>query len=49
MVDQNGMAQCNAGFVGTATILAGSGAVGMMNPDQGSQFKVFGSAKLTCP
>jgi hypothetical protein len=48
-VDQNGMAQCNAGFVGTATILAGNGSVASMNPDGGSQLKVFGSAKLTCP
>jgi hypothetical protein len=49
VVDQNGVAQCHTGFVGTATILAGNGAVGTMNPDGGSQLKVFGSAKLTCP
>jgi len=47
-VDQTGLAQCNSGFVGTATILAGNGGV-TMNPDGGSQLKVFGSAKLTCP
>jgi hypothetical protein len=48
-VDQNGVAQCNVGFVGTATILAGNVLSTSMNPDGGSQLKVFGSAKLTCP
>jgi hypothetical protein len=48
-VDQTGMAQCNSGFVGTATILAGKPASAMMMPDTGSQLKVFGAAKLTCP
>jgi hypothetical protein len=48
-VDQNGLAQCNAGFVGTATILAGNVASMPMNPDGGAQLKTFGSAKLTCP
>jgi hypothetical protein len=48
-VDQNGLAQCNSGFVGTATILAGKPASVMVMPDTGSQLKVFGSAKLTCP
>jgi len=47
-VDANGVAQCNSGFAGTATILAGNGGV-TMNPDGGSQLKVFGSAQLTCP
>jgi len=47
-VDQNGVAQCNSGFVGTATILAGKGGV-TMNPDGGSQLKIYGSATLTCP
>jgi hypothetical protein len=46
-VDQTGVAQCNSGFVGTATILAGNGAV-TMNPDGGSQLKIYGSATLTC-
>jgi hypothetical protein len=49
IVDETGLAQCNPGFVGTATILAGTGASIMGNPDSGSQLKVFGSAKLTCP
>jgi hypothetical protein len=48
-VDQNGVAQCNIGFVGTATVLAGTAASTPMNPDGGSQLKVFGSAQLTCP
>jgi hypothetical protein len=49
-VDQNGLAQCLPGWVGTAYIMAGSGLTATsMNPDAGSQFKVFGSAKLTCP
>jgi hypothetical protein len=47
-VDQTGVAQCNSGFVGTATILAGNGGA-TMNPDGGSQLKIFGSATLTCP
>lgn len=48
-VDQNGLAQCNAGFVGTANILAGNVASMPMNPDGGAQLKTFGAAKLTCP
>jgi len=48
-VDQTGMAQCNPGFVGSATILAGKPSSAMMMPDIGQQLKVFGSAKLTCP
>ena len=48
-VDQNGLAQCNIGFVGTATILAGNVASMPMNPDEGAQLKTFGSARLTCP
>jgi len=48
-VDQNGLAQCNPGFVGTANILAGNVASMPMNPDGGSQLKTFGAAKLTCP
>jgi hypothetical protein len=49
IVDQNGVAQCGLGFTGTATILAGKGSAAPMNPDGGTQLKVFGSAKLTCP
>jgi hypothetical protein len=48
-LDQSGMAQCNPGFAGTATILAGTQSSVMVNPDQGQQLKVFGSAQLTCP
>jgi hypothetical protein len=47
-IDQNGVAQCLAGFVGTATILAGQGAPGT-NPDGGMTLKIFGAARLTCP
>ena len=49
-VDQNGLAQCNSGFVGTATVLAGT-AISMtpILPDSGAQLKVFGLARLTCP
>ncbi|HEY6770357.1 MAG TPA: hypothetical protein VI386_36905 [Candidatus Sulfotelmatobacter sp.] len=46
-VDQNGVAQCQAGFNGTVTILAGQGKVTM--PDTGEQLKIFASARLTCP
>jgi hypothetical protein len=48
-VDQTGMAQCNSGFVGTVTILAGKPSSVMGMPDTGFPLKVFGSAKLTCP
>ncbi len=48
-LDQNGAAQCNPGFVGTATILAGTQSSVMVNPDRGPQLKVFGAAQLTCP
>ena len=48
-VDQTGVAQCNAGFVGTAIVLAGKPSSMMVMPDTGSPLKVFGSAKLTCP
>lgn len=48
-VDQTGTAQCNSGFVGTATILAGKPSSVMGMPDGGFPLTVFGSAKLTCP
>jgi hypothetical protein len=48
-VDQNGLAQCVPGFTGTATILAGTMPSAMMNPDVGSQLKIFGVARLICP
>jgi hypothetical protein len=47
-VDQNGLAQCNSGFAGTVTILAGQGTT-MVMPDVGAQLKIFGTAQLTCP
>jgi hypothetical protein len=44
----SGLAQCQRGFTGTVTILAGQpGPMG--NPDGGSQLKPFGAAQLTCP
>jgi len=48
-VDQNGLAKCGPTFVGTATVLAGTQSSAMVNPDGGSQLKIFGSAQLTCP
>jgi hypothetical protein len=48
-VDQSGLAQCRAGFTGTATILAGKPSPFMGNPDSGAQLTVFGVAHLTCP
>jgi hypothetical protein len=47
-IDQNGLATCNATFHQTGYILAGTGQT-TINPDAGSQFKVFGYATLTCP
>ena len=43
-----GMAQCQSGFTGTITVLAGQ-AGPMGNPDGGNQLKPFGSAQLSCP
>jgi hypothetical protein len=43
------LAQCVPGFTGTATVLAGTGSSSNMNPDGGSQLKLFGAAQLTCP
>jgi hypothetical protein len=48
-VDQNGVAQCNAAFTGTAIVLAGKTSSTMGNPDSGPKLVVFGSAQLTCP
>ena len=48
-VDSNGVAQCNAQFVGSAIILAGIPSSSVVNPDGGPQLKIFGSAVLTCP
>jgi len=47
-VDQTGVAQCNSGFVGTVTILAGR-VTTMGIADAGGQLKPFGAAQLTCP
>jgi len=44
-VDQNGVAQCGP-FVGTATVLAGTGASGVSDA---AVLTIFGSAQLTCP
>jgi hypothetical protein len=48
-VDQSGIAQCNSGFVGTATLLAGTPSKTMVNPDEGIQLKIYGTAQITCP
>jgi hypothetical protein len=48
-VDQNGVAQCLPGFVGTTNIMAGTVGTPSMNPDGGQPLKIFGTAKLTCP
>jgi len=48
-VDQNGLAQCNPTQHGTGYIVAGASQLFSTNPDGGSQFKVSGSATLTCP
>jgi hypothetical protein len=44
----SGLAQCQPGFSGTVTVLAGqAGSVTMA--DQGSPLKPYGAAQLTCP
>jgi len=43
-----GLAQCNSGFSGTVTVLAGQKGAAP-NPDQGFQLQPFGAALLTCP
>src|SRR6202140_1684081 len=43
-VDQNGLAQCNAGFVGTANILAVKVAPMPINPAGGGHSKSLGEA-----
>jgi hypothetical protein len=48
-VDQNGLATCNPKTHGSGFILAGAQPIPSMIPDEGSQFKVFGYATLTCP
>ena len=47
-IDRNGLAQCLPGSTGTVTVVAGSGGR-QLNPDEGHQLTVFGTAQLTCP
>ena len=47
-VNTTGVAQCLSGATGTVTVIAGTGGAVTM-PDTGHQFKVFGTAQLTCP
>lgn len=48
-VDQNGSATCNPALPhGTGYILAGTDQM-TLNPDGGSQFRISGYARLTCP
>ena len=47
-VDENGLAQCNPNFTGTANIMAGTYTPATL-PDGGPQLKIFGVAQLTCP
>jgi hypothetical protein len=47
-VDQNGLAQCNPSFTGTANIMAGT-YTPATHPDAGPTLKIFGVAQLTCP
>jgi hypothetical protein len=46
-VNQNGVAQCKAGFLGTVTILGGQFQCGPTRTD--SCKLITGSAQLTCP
>ena len=43
-----GLAQCDQGFTGTVTVLAGQKGP-TPGPDQGYQLQPFGAAQLTCP
>jgi len=47
-VDQTGLAHCSPTTQGAGYILAGT-PIPSMNPDGGTQLKVFGSATLSCP
>jgi hypothetical protein len=49
IVDSNGLAQCQLGFQGTVTLLAGKAKTAQVNPDQGYPLRIFGAAQLTCP
>jgi hypothetical protein len=48
-VDGNGLAQCQPGFQGTVTLLAGKAKQAQVNPDGPYPLAIFGSAQLTCP
>ena len=48
-VDSNGLAQCQLGFQGTVTLLAGKAETTQVNPDAPYPLKIFGAAQLTCP
>jgi len=49
-VNANGLAQCDSGFSGPLTILAGKPqSQQTLNPDLGVQLRVFGTAQMTCP
>ncbi len=43
-----GLAKCDPGAVGTATVLVGQ-STSRPNPDEGVQLQPFASAQLTCP
>lgn len=47
-VSPSGLAQCNSGFNGIVTVLAGQ-PQGQAPPDIGTQLRIFGTAQLTCP
>jgi hypothetical protein len=48
-VDQNGLVTCQPALHETGYILAGAEQMVPMNPDGGTEFRVFGYATLTCP
>jgi len=49
-ISASGVANCNSGFAGTVTVLAGRPTTGLNPvPDTGFQLSVFGTAQLTCP
>lgn len=48
-VSPSGLAQCNSGFNGIVTVLAGQPQAPAPMPDVGTQLRIFGTAQLTCP
>jgi len=48
-VDANGLAQCQSGFQGTVTLLAGKAPAAPGNPDAPFPLKTFAVAHLVCP